>query len=212
MTVAELITVLNNHGFTDTPTADKVGYINDVVWDIVSLEPWRFLEGSVTFTWNGSSATPTNFPTDFKALLSVVDTSIPRKLEPIRIEEFKSRLGTQLTLAGDPIYYYFLASTFAAWPIPASTNTTTVMTYLKKQAKLLDTSVESDILIPREHHAAIYEGALAKLYFQDDDPELAAEKERLYNAKIMKMRNELWMVQYDRPDTIEIVDWDDLYS
>lgn len=210
--VSELLTSINNHGFTDTETSEKLQAINDANWDICSREPWPFLEKSLALTFNGSSAQPTNFPADFKAMLSVVDTQFPRRLYPIRIEDFRSQLGNDQTHAGDPVYYYFLSRAFFVWPVPPSTNTTTVMTYVARQTKLVEASVEADILLPKEHHIAILDGALSRLYFQDDDPELAADRKQAFEGRIQTMRDDIWKVQYDRADTIEIVDVDDYYS
>lgn len=212
MTVAEIISLIDGHGLTDFSEADKLAAINDALWDISSREPWPFLEKSLALTFNGSSATPTNFPTDFKALLSVVDTQFPRRLYPIRIEDFRTQLGQVSTQAGDPIYYYFLARTPFFWPVPAATNTTVQLTYLARQTKLNSASSEAAILLPLEHHMAILDGALSRLYFEDDDPELAADRKQAMEGRIRDMREEIWKVQYDRYDTIEITDIDDLYS
>lgn len=212
MDVSEILRLIDNHGFTDTDQADKVEFINDALWDLCSREPWPFLEKSLALTFDGSSATPTNFPSDFKSLLSVVDTQYPRRLYPVRIEDFRSQLGNSSTTAGDPVYYYFLARSFFVWPVPPATNTTTVMTYLARQTELTASSVETAILLPKEHHKAILDGALARLYFQDDDPELAADRDQSFEKRISTMREEIWKVQYDRADTIEIIDNDDLYN
>lgn len=212
MTAAEILSLIDNHGFVDTDEADKLIAINDALWDICSREPWPFLEKSVTFTFNGSSATPTNFPSDFKSALSVVDTQYPRRLYPLRIEDFRSKLGSVSDNSGDPTYYYFLDRSFFVWPIPASTNTTTVMTYIARQAELTADSVEADILLPIEHHTLLVDGALSRLYFEDDDPEYAADRMQAFEKRLQTMRGELWKVQYDRADTIEITDDDDLYS
>lgn len=212
MTVAEIISLIDGHGLTDFSETDKLAAINDALWDISSREPWPFLEKSLALTFNGSSATPTNFPSDFKALLSVVDTQFPRRLYPIRIEDFRSQLGQVSTQAGDPIYYYFLARTPFFWPVPPATKTTVQLTYLARQTKLNSASAEAAILLPLEHHMAILDGALSRLYFEDDDPELSADRRQAMEARIRDMREEIWKIQYDRPDTIEITDIDDLYS
>lgn len=212
MLVSEILRLIDNHGHTDVDQLDKLEAINDALWDVCSREPWPFLEKSLALTFNGSSATPTNFPNDFKAMLSVVDTQFPRRLYPIRIEDFRSQLGATATTAGDPVYYYFLSRTPFFWPVPPATNTTTVMTYLARQTELVAGSVEADILLPKEHHMLLVDGALSRLYFQDDDPELAADRTQSFERRIQTMREEIWKVQYDRPDTIEIVDVDDYYS
>jgi hypothetical protein len=212
MTAAEMLSLIDNHGFVDTDEADKLIALNDALWDLCSREPWPFLEKSIALTFDGSSATPTNFPTDFKSALSVVDTQFPRRLYPIRIEDFRSQLGAESSNTGDPTYYYFLARSFFVWPVPPSTNTTTVMTYLARQTALTADSVEADILLPKEHHVAIIDGALSRLYFEDDDPEYAADRMQSFEKRLQTMRGELWKVQYDRADTIEVVDEDDLYT
>lgn len=212
MDVSEILTLINNHGFTDTDINDKLVSINDALWDICSREPWPFLEKSIALTFDGSSATPTNWPADFKALTSVVDTQFPRRLYPLRIEDFRAQLGAVSSQAGDPIYYYKLANAHFFWPIPPVTKTSVVMTYLARQTELNDASLEAAILLPKEHHTAILDGALARLYFEDDDPELADNRRQAFERRLVSMRQEIWKNNYDRPDTIEIIDSEDFYS
>lgn len=212
MTPAEIVTFIDGHGFTDTSSTDKYAAINDAAWDIYSREPWPFLEKSVTLAFDGSSATPTNVPSDFKSVLSIIDTQFPRRLYPIRIEDFRSQLGNVSSQSGDPLYYYRLAETLFVWPIPPSSHTTSVMAYLARPAVLTDASAEAAILLPREHHMAIVDGALARLYFQDDDPEMAADRRNAFEQRLVTMRTDIWKTQWDRADTIEITDIDDLYS
>lgn len=211
MDVSEIITILDNNGYTDTLTADKMQIINDVVWDICAEEPWPWLEKTATFTFNGTSGTPTNYPTDVDSILAVIDTSIPRRLYPLRWETWRDNISsTAQSTTNDPLFYYFLASTFYVHPIPPSTNTTTTILYLAKQPELQSTDVEATILMPPQYHSAIAWGALSLLAAQEDDPENAALFERLYDKKMMKMRDRMYQRQMDRPDSIEIVDPEDI--
>jgi len=64
MDVSEIIDDLEDHGFEDTSEARKLAALNDTLWDVTGREPWPFLEKSVALSFNGSSSTPTNLPSD----------------------------------------------------------------------------------------------------------------------------------------------------
>lgn len=210
MTAQELITALGSYGFSDTSEADKLGALNDTIYDILSREPWPFLEKTITLTFNGSSGTPTNFPSDFRAALSLIDTETGLRLLPFRLDEFRDKYQAVSDETGNPALYYFLASSLSVWPIPDS-DVTVVMDYLHTPAEIDASSVEADIVIPTRFHRVILFGALAQLYDMEDDPELAAKSESRYENRLLEMRTELWARQYDRPDTIEEVDPDTYY-
>lgn len=205
MDVPAILSVLNDHGFTDTSTTRKVEVINDTIYDICSREPWPFLEKSVTLTFNGSSGTPTNQPTDFRAVLTVINPSTGRAVKPERLDDFIEAYGSQLTSTGDPICWYWEADVLKVWPIPSST-TTLLVKYLANPTEVTDTSVESAIIIPKRHHRAIVLGAVYKLYDMEDDVELSSRFEQNYEKRLVTMRDDLWKKQYQVPDYIHDTD------
>lgn len=207
--VQDFIDEINDHGFTDTSITRKVGLINDSVWDICSREPWNFLEKQITLEFDGTNPVPSNWPTNFRAVESVIRTDTGDPLDPERYDVMKRKYGTTLTSAGQPVAYYFRGNQMYVYYVPAS-NVTLDMQYLATHPALTQASVEADILIPSQHHRVIVLGALYKLYDMDDDFDIGASFQQQYEDRILKMRNELWERQYDRPDRIYGIDDFDL--
>lgn len=207
--VQDIIDELNDHGFTDTSVIRKVALINDTVWDICSREPWPFLEKQITLTFDGTSPNPTNFPTDFRAVESLIRTDTGDPLDPERYDVMKRRYGQTLGQSGTPVAYYFRGTQMFIYFVPSSGQTLD-MQYLATHPTLVQGSVGTDILIPAQHHRLISLGTLYKLYDMDDDFDIGASFQQQYEDRIQKMRNELWMRQYDRPQRIYGIDDFDL--
>lgn len=207
--VQDFIDEFNDHGFTDTSVTRKVALLNDTLWDICSREPWPFLEKSVVLTFDGTSPTPTNLPSDFRSLLSLVNVSTGVPLDPERYDVMERQHGADRLTGGTPNTYYFLNDTLNIYFIP-DVATTLRLTYLANHPVLSQSSVEADILLPKEFHRAISLGTLYKLYDMDDDFDLAASFQAQYEDRLMKMRNQLWERNYDRPDRVYGIDDFDL--
>jgi hypothetical protein len=108
-------------------------------------------------------------------------------------------------LSGTPTRYWFDNSNKQVrfWPVPLSSDTVAVR-YLKIPSEVTDSTTEANIIIPAPHHAVIWTGMLKHLHALDDDPQLAVWYENQYEAKILRMRNELWaQTKYDEPEFIE---------
>lgn len=207
--VQELIDEFNDHGFTDTSITRKVSLINDTIWDICSREPWPFLEKTATLNFDGTSPNPTNQPSDFKAVLALKRDDNGDPLDPERYDVMQRKYGQTLTQSGQPVAYYFLGNKINIYFVPDS-GTTLTLEYLAQHPVLSQGSVEADILLPPQHHRVIALGSLYKLYDMDDDFDIGASFQQQYEDRIMKMRSELWVRQYDRPDRIYGIDDFDL--
>lgn len=210
MTVQDMIDEFNDHGFTDTGVVRKVALINDTIWDICSREPWPFLEKSAQLDFDGTSASPTNMPADFRAVLSLRRNDNGDPLDPERYDVMARKWGNVLTQTGQPVIYYFLGSALNIWYVPSVGSNVLTLEYLCHQPALNQASVETDFLIPPQYHRAVVLGALYKLYDMDDDFDIGASFQQQYEDRILKMRNELWMRQFDRPDRIYGIDDFDL--
>lgn len=208
-TVQDFIDEINDHGFTDTSITRKVALINDTVWDICSREPWPFLEKQITLNFSGSSPNPSNFPTDFRAVESLIRSDTGDPLDPERYDVMKRRYGTGLSDSGQPVAYYFRGGQLFIYFVPAS-NVQLDMQYLAIHPTLSQSSVETDILLPHQHHRVIVLGTLYKLYDMDDDFDIGASFQQQYEDRLLKMRNSLWEQQFDRPDRIYGIDDFDL--
>ena len=200
--VQDWIDEFNDHGFTDTSITRKVAVINDTLWDICSREPWPFLEKTAQLDFDGVSPSPTNMPSDFKAVLTLKRNDNGDPLDPERRDVMERKWGSVLSQPGQPVIYYFLNNTLNVWYVPGAGTGVLTLDYLAKQPVVTQASVESDILIPKEHHRVVSLGALYKLYDMDDDFDIGASFQAQYEDRILKMRNELWERQFDRPERI----------
>src|SRR5690242_20206191 len=126
-----MLSILNDHGFDDTSTPTKLAFLNDTITDFCSRYPWPFLEASVTLTFDGSSAVPSNLPAEFRSALVIVDPNTGRVIDPFRLDAVEKQGATLLTQTGsEPLVYYFQAGQLMLGPIPP-TSTTLRMRYLK---------------------------------------------------------------------------------
>lgn len=207
MDVAEIISDLNDHGFTDAATTSKVRVIQDVIWEIEAIRPWPFLETKTDLSFDGTSGLASNWPTDFRAALKLKNKATGRLLEPVRQDALEEMVGVDLAKVAAPVVYYTEAEKAYLWPVP-SNGTSVRMRYLRYSAAISDTSPETAILIPKRHHRVIVLGALIRLYDMEDDPELAARFEGHYENRLQKMAEDLFLKQYDRPDYVSVIDLD----
>lgn len=210
--VNDILSELSDHGFTDTSTTRKLASINDAIQEICSREPWPFLEKTITLTFSGSSATPSNWPSDFRAALKLVDAGTGRVLNWTRLDDFDEAVATSAAQAtqGDPYIYYIVGGNqLYVWPIPPASSTVR-MRYLYVPSDVNDTTTDNQLsaIIPRRHHRVIFLGAVWKLYDMEDDPDLAARFEGHFENRMATMRNDLWRNQYDQPDSVHIMDAD----
>ena len=208
MDVSEIISELNDHGFTDTGTNRKVSMIQQTIWEVEGREPWPWCEEIVALDYDGSSAVATNMPTDFRTLLWIKDTSTGLSLTFLRQEEAEAKIGTEYTQSGDPRYYYFEANELKVWPVPPASADRLRMHYLKWSPEITDATLEADILLPTQHHRLLVWGTLWKLYDMEDDPELAARYQQHFENGLVALRASMWQRQLGQVESILQVDDD----
>lgn len=211
MDVAAILADLDDHGFADTSTTRKLAVLNETYQDMNSREPWRYLEKVALLDFDGSSPTPSDMPADFVAALGLSNASTGQALSHVRIDLVNRVLASRLTQTGVPSIYYFEGGVLKVWKVPAAGSNVLRMPYIHTPADLVEGGAENTILLPKRFHRGILvNGALYKLYLMEDDPELSAQFERLYEKAIDRARNSLHIVQYDEPDYVD-VDPEDLY-
>ena len=207
MTIDQMFTEMDLYGFEDFDDDAKLILINEAYFDIVTREAWPFMEGLATIAQPSADDT-LNVPTNFQAVLSLVDTDNNIVLEPERndVVEKNVRLNAD---SGSPTKYYFVGETLYLYPSD-NTGTTYRLYYIKAPSTLTVDSVVADILIPARHHSIIVYGALVKAFLVNDDPQ-AAVFQNMFESRYMQMRNDVWMRQYDRPERIHVItdshDW-----
>ncbi len=205
-----MLTVLDLHGFEDIETTDKVQVINDTIQDICTRDPWPFLESTDTISApgevNGTTGAVT-LPSDFTSLLKIVNTNTSGyRINFIRMDEHFERRSDQLALTGIPYNYFFLGEGMRLWPIPETGDFTLV--YIREHPEVTSGTLENAILIPKRHHKAIPLGAIYRLHAQEDDAENAQLFKAQYEEKISLMRQDLFIKQWDSPDSVLVMDWD----
>ena len=207
MTIDQMFAEMDLYGFEDFDDDAKLILINEAYFDVVTREAWPFMEGLATIAQPSSDDT-LNVPTNFQAVLSLVDTDNNIVLEPERndVVEKNVRLNAD---SGSPNKYYFVGETLYLYPSD-NTGTTYRLYYIKSPSVLTASSAVADILIPVRHHSIIVYGALVKAFLVNDDPQ-AAVFQNMFESRYMQMRNDVWMRQYDRPERVHVItdshDW-----
>jgi len=207
VTIDQMFTEMDLYGFEDFDDDAKLILINEAYFDIVTREAWPFMEGLVTIAQPSADDT-LNVPTNFQAVLSLVDTDNNIVLEPERNDVIEKNVRLNAD-SGSPTKYYFVGETLYLYPSD-NTGTTYRLYYIKAPSTLTVDSVVADILIPARHHSIIVYGALVKAFLVNDDPQ-AAVFQNMFESRYMQMRNDVWMRQYDRPERIHVItdshDW-----
>lgn len=206
--VADWLNTLNDFGFDDVDTADKLGLIQSAIWDIEAREPWYFLEQVLTLTFSGASAVPSNLPADMRAVRRITNRVTGRRVGFKRVEDLEDRDPLGLDTVGTPVCFYFEAGQLRVYRVPAATDTLRLR-YFQISDAITAATPEIDILIPPRHHAAVLYGSLALHYARDDDFELASYWDGKMEQRIQNMRADLWQRQFDTTDYIVVVDPDD---
>lgn len=207
MTIDEMFTEMDLYGFEDFDDDAKLILINEAYFDIVTREAWPFMEGLTNIT-QPANDDALNVPTNFQAVLSLVDSTNNIVLEPERNDVIEKNIRIGLD-SGNPTKYYFVGDTLYLYPSD-NTGTTYRLYYIKSPSVLTTSSLPADILIPVRHHSIIVYGALVKAFLVNDDPQ-AAVFQNMFESRYMQMRNDVWMRQYDRPERIHVItdshDW-----
>lgn len=209
MTIEEMFAEIDLYGFDDLEPNQKLLLLNESYMDIVTREPWPFMEKMVTITQPSTTDLVSVPDNDLASVLSLIDTTNKNVLTPERNDVIEKTYIVDNVGASTPLRYYFVGESLYLYPKPAGQVTLRLM-YVRSPSNLLETTVEADILIPARHHGIIVYGALVKAYLVNDDPQ-AAVFQNLYESRYQQMRNDVWMKQYDRTDRIHIIsdsyDW-----
>lgn len=236
MTLDEMFDEMELYGFEDFEDAQKLTLLNEAYFDIVTREPWPFMEKLVSFVVpNGVSQVTSGSSFKVRNDNNKLDNSLTN---PVLIPYTTYNVGSVLSMIDDsnsivmtpergdvieknyrlvndtstPTRYYFVGDDLYLYP-QASGDTTYRLYFLQLPVAATDTGSASDsnaYLIPARHHSIIVYGALVKAFLVNDDPQ-AAVFQNLFESRYQQMRNDVWMNQYDRTDTIHTLsdsyDW-----
>lgn len=204
---ADILSVINDHGFDDTDTTTKLAFLNDTITDFCARHPWPFLESSLNLTFDGVSNVPTNLPTNMRAVTSMVDPNTTRVIQPERLDSIEKSAADMITQVSDPLFYYFQGGQLRFAPIPTASFTAR-MRFLQFHPVVTSDTDTTGYLVPNRHWMALIFGTLVKLYDMDDDPEMSTRFEQHYEKRINDIVEELFKQQYDRPDHVVVTDPD----
>lgn len=216
MNVSDIIAELGNHGFTDSATTTMMFAINSAYWDVCGRQEWPFLMKSATLSFNGSTSTSTNLPSDFHAVQAMQVNGFATfdgwTDGTIRHERYDDMLNNYLGASTQPVdvprFFYFIGTQLNFYPIPPST-TTVLMSYIATPADLQSSDVEATILIPKQfHRSTLLNGALYRLYAMEDDTDLAAGFQQFYEQGIQQMQHWASKLQFQRGDVVHQVEHD----
>jgi len=217
-----MINEMDLYGFEDFDDEQKVLLLNEAYLDIVTREPWPFMERVIVINVPASASkitnnsvvldpdktSPTGPITDLGAVLSMIDTTNSIVMLPERADTIEKNYRV-VDDAGVPEKYYFIGDDLYLYPA-ASGGTVYRIYYLKTPEDLQVDTAESAILIPKRHHSIIVYGALIKAFLVNDDPQ-AAVFQNAFESRYQQMRNDVWMNQYDRTERVHIItdsyDW-----
>jgi hypothetical protein len=210
MDVPTMFDIFVSYGFeTDDELTDdrKLEALNETYWDACGREEWPFLAASVSLTFSGSSGIPTNDPGDIGQVVTA-NRVVGGTLEPWRYDDFYEYYGSQLTMAGSPVLYYFEGDTINFYPVPGTADGV-LLKYIRKPDELTLTSIESDIKFPKQYHRSVLVmGTLSKLAVMQDDTDLGAAYERLYEKALATMVGNVFKQQSQRTEFIHVNDPD----
>jgi len=212
MTLDEMYDMMALYGFDDFDDSQKLMLLNDAYLDVVTREPWPFMEklvstlsvpSGVTQITNGSYS---GSPTDVGSVTSFIDMTNNIIMLPERNDTIEKKYQASNLTNATPSVYYFVGEDMFVYP-QTQTATTYRLSYV-----CIPSSFSSDAtnLIPSRHHNIILYGALVKAFLVNDDPQ-AAVFQNIFESKYQQMRNDLWMNQYDRTDRVQVMtdsyDW-----
>jgi len=206
MTLDEMFDQMDLYGFDDFEDAQKLTLLNEAYFDIVTREPWPFLEKVVTITVpNGvtqitNNANVSSEVTDLNSVLSFIDTANETVMMPERgdVVEKNYRVNNDTST---PSVYYFVGEDLFIYP-GAAGSTTYRLFYTRVPSAATTTS--DTFLIPSRHHSIIVYGALVKAFLVNDDPQAAAFQ-NMFEQRYQQMRNDLWLQQYDRTERVYVL-------
>lgn len=223
MTLDEMYSEMELYGFDDFEDSQKLLLLNEAYLDIVTREPWPFMEKMVEFTAPNGTTKVTNSATltidnvsnvaitDLNSVLSFTDITHDVIMIPERTDVIEKNYKIN-NLNVYPERYYFVGEDLYLYPA-TSGSTTYRLYYVRVPVTATDTGSDTDsnvYLIPARHHSIIVYGALVKAFLVNDDPQAAAFQ-NMFEQRYQQMRNDAWMQQYDRTDRIHILtdsyDW-----
>ena len=212
MDAATILTEIKSYGFSDYSDTEIIRAVNDTYYDVLSREPWPFLEKTDAVTLTAGTGDLTGVAADIGKVLSftIITVGKEKTLAPERVDAISKQFPKDPPVQ-EPIFYYFVGNTIHVWPKPDMDYAGQII-YIALSNTLTASSSEANILLPLQHHMILVLGSIARLYMKEDNTDGQAVAREEFEYRYQNMRSDLWMRQYDRPDYIEITDPEDWWS
>ena len=193
---------LPDSGLTANPSAVGDIVVGAVAWNTTSVPTDWTPEGgwAQEMTSSAGPATPTSMWSEYQV---AVATGAKRASASTSLSSNNWNAGCVI-FPQSPGY----VSNMKVYPIPDAAYTYT-LEYRIAPATLV--AAGDSPLIPARFHRLLSFRALSYLHAQEDNPQMASYWENQFMENIGRMREEAWMQQSDRPNTILNVDTDDYY-
>lgn len=231
MTLDELYAEMDLYGFDDFEDSQKLLLLNESYFDVVTREPWPFMEKLVSFTaangttqilvdgsmkinnatgWldNANTIPATYTEYDVTSVLSFVDLTRRVVMTPERNDVIEKNYVVN-NLSTYPEKYYFIGEDMFVYPSVVG-NTQYQLLFLKDPKAATEATDTDAWFVPSRHHSVILYNAMVKAFLVNDDPQ-ASMFQNMFESRYQQMRNDVWMKQYDRTDRIYVTtdsyDW-----
>jgi hypothetical protein len=201
--VSNILTDLDNYGFSGYDSTTKLRVINRVYKRVCRLENWPFMDKIFTSvnTVAGTATLPT--VTGLNKIISCINTTTGWHLRPMRDEEIRKNFPDDLTEQGEPVWYYLVGNTVYLYPVPDTVYALDL--HGNQTVTELAANDSVTILIPDDHREVLLFGAAAMLARFDDDHEGAQAHYADFKDRLNDMRADVWATQLEEFDYIEDV-------
>lgn len=207
MTLAEMITDIKAAGFDDMTDATALSLIDRAHKKICAREPFPFLEVKVNAAFTGGQITT---PARLRAIFSLTNQTAGYPLRPVRLDVLQRNRPLQ-TDTGEAKWYYDLGGNFHVYPATSLADTYHVFG-MQDPDTIDSTTDDALVLVPNRQHELIILDVISRAAIREDDPETASFYKGEFEDLYQRSREALWRKQYDRPDIIEDVYWEDDYD
>ena len=191
MNFDELVDEFQARGFDYLSDTRAGRYVNQAYKSLCGRAQWPFLLTTTTGTAPLTIA-------DLRAVRSVVDTTTDTTLRWVDRRHLVTAISNDLTISGNPSYWYQNSRTIVS-VYPANTSNTLSVNYLKIPTVL--TGVATHI-IPEEYEDLIIDGAVISAYKNQDDYDKAAALSGFYNEKLREMMDALRSRNHGSPSYV----------
>lgn len=204
MTPQEFLDDLVAFGYEDTDINAKLRALNYSIKKVANRKPWAFMEKVTTLTFDGTNPYPTDQPSDLRIALKLMDTSTGKRVRYKPVDEIENEHGADLTLVSTPQFYYFEGTQLRVWPVPPAGSLR--FRYIREHPTVSQSDPESSILVPVAGHEAILFRSVMRLADLEDDDEVAARMDPLFEREMQELNEVLGVTQLDTNDHVQVID------